>query len=48
MHHEVELGVLIGKKCSRISEHEAADYIGGYTLALDMTARDLQEKLKVS
>ena len=47
MHHEVELGVLIGKKCSKISESEALDYIGGYTLALDMTARDLQDKLKV-
>lgn len=40
------MGVIIGKKCSKIAESEAADYIGGVTLALDMTARDLQEELK--
>lgn len=40
------MGVIIGKKCSKIAECEAADYIGGITLALDMTARDLQDELK--
>ncbi|XP_034234163.1 acylpyruvase FAHD1, mitochondrial-like isoform X2 [Thrips palmi] len=37
VNYEVELGVVIGKKCKRISEANALDYIGGYCLALDMT-----------
>ena len=46
IHHEVELGVVIGKTGFKISEAQAAEYIAGYCLALDMTARDLQSKLK--
>lgn len=46
MHHEVELGIVIGRKCSSIKENEATDYIGGYIIALDMTARDLQSEAK--
>lgn len=46
LHFEVELGVVIGKRGSNIPESTAYDFIGGYTLALDMTARDLQEKAK--
>ncbi|XP_069678945.1 oxaloacetate tautomerase FAHD1, mitochondrial-like [Periplaneta americana] len=34
---EVELGVVIGKHCKKVSEHEAMEYIAGYCLALDMT-----------
>jgi len=34
--------VVIGKSGKNISETNAMDYIGGYCLALDMTARDLQ------
>lgn len=37
VNHEVELGVIIGKKCKKVSESNAIDYIGGYCLALDMT-----------
>lgn len=37
VNYEVELGVIIGKKCKKISESHAIDYIGGYCLALDMT-----------
>lgn len=36
--HEVELGVVIGKKCRNVSAAEAADYIGGYCLGLDLSA----------
>ncbi|XP_067645153.1 oxaloacetate tautomerase FAHD1, mitochondrial isoform X2 [Eurosta solidaginis] len=37
--HEVELGVIIGKKCKNVSKEEALSYVGGYCLALDMTAQ---------
>ena len=40
VHHEVELGVIIGRAGFEISEAEAMQHVGGYCLALDMTARD--------
>lgn len=46
LHHEVELGIVIGRKGSKVSESEAEDLIGGYVIALDMTARDLQQSAK--
>jgi acylpyruvate hydrolase len=46
LHHEVELGVVIGKKASQISAQQAMEHVAGYTLALDMTARDLQDEAK--
>jgi acylpyruvate hydrolase len=46
LHHEVELGVIIGKKATNIKESEALDYISGYVVALDMTARNWQEVAK--
>eukprot|EP00013_Stygamoeba_regulata_P026604 CAMPEP_0177646426 /NCGR_PEP_ID=MMETSP0447-20121125/9768_1 /TAXON_ID=0 /ORGANISM="Stygamoeba regulata, Strain BSH-02190019" /LENGTH=230 /DNA_ID=CAMNT_0019148959 /DNA_START=185 /DNA_END=877 /DNA_ORIENTATION=- len=46
VHHEVELGVVIGKGGKRIAEAEAMSHIGGYILALDMTARDIQSVAK--
>ena len=42
--YEAELAVVIGKRCSKISEIEAKDYILGYTCFNDVTARDLQRK----
>jgi acylpyruvate hydrolase len=44
--HEVELGVVIGKKGRDIPQHAAMDHISGYALALDMTARELQAVAK--
>lgn len=44
LHHEVELGVVIEKKGKNIED--AMTYVGGYVLALDMTARDWQDKAK--
>ncbi|CAG9772658.1 unnamed protein product [Ceutorhynchus assimilis] len=38
VNEEIELGVIIGKKCKNVSEQEAMDYVGGYCAALDMTA----------
>jgi len=46
VHHEIELGVVIGKKGKNIPEEKARDYILGYLLALDITARDIQQKAK--
>ncbi|CAF0791986.1 unnamed protein product [Rotaria sp. Silwood1] len=45
LHHEVELGVIIDKKCQNVSKEQAEENIGGYCLALDMTERKLQNEL---
>lgn len=43
--YEGELGVIIGKTCSRLGENDDVhDYIFGYTCVNDFTARDLQKK----
>jgi ketopantoate reductase/2-keto-4-pentenoate hydratase/2-oxohepta-3-ene-1,7-dioic acid hydratase in catechol pathway len=42
--YEGELGVVIGRECSNITEAEAADYIFGYTCVNDVTAVDLLKK----
>jgi 2-keto-4-pentenoate hydratase/2-oxohepta-3-ene-1,7-dioic acid hydratase in catechol pathway len=39
---EAELTVVIGKIAKNVSEEDALDYIFGYTIANDVTARDLQ------
>jgi 2-keto-4-pentenoate hydratase/2-oxohepta-3-ene-1,7-dioic acid hydratase in catechol pathway len=39
---EVELGVIIGKQARRVSEEQALDYVFGYTVLNDVSARDLQ------
>ncbi|KAG0143344.1 hypothetical protein CROQUDRAFT_672992 [Cronartium quercuum f. sp. fusiforme G11] len=45
-HHEVELGVVIGSKCRSIKAEDAMKAVAGYTLAIDLTARNLQEEVK--
>jgi 2-keto-4-pentenoate hydratase/2-oxohepta-3-ene-1,7-dioic acid hydratase in catechol pathway len=40
--YEAEVAFVIGRECSAVSESEAADYIGGYMLLNDLSARDLQ------
>ena len=45
-HHEVELAVLIGKKGKKITVDNAMSYVSGYGVAIDMTLRDTQSKLK--
>eukprot|EP00243_Klebsormidium_subtile_P008835 TRINITY_DN4280_c0_g1_i1.p1 TRINITY_DN4280_c0_g1~~TRINITY_DN4280_c0_g1_i1.p1 ORF type:complete len:227 (-),score=50.31 TRINITY_DN4280_c0_g1_i1:66-746(-) len=44
--HEVELGVVMSRKGRDITQETALDYIAGYALVLDMTARELQAKEK--
>ncbi|KAJ2617764.1 hypothetical protein H4S08_000144 [Coemansia sp. RSA 1365] len=46
VHHEVELGVVIGKSGRNIAESAAYEHISGYALALDLTARNLQDEAK--
>lgn len=46
LHHEVELGVLLGRRGEAIPEAAAMDYVAGYALCLDMTARDVQDECK--
>ena len=38
---EAELTVVIGQRCSQVSEAEALDYVGGYTVMNDVTAKIL-------
>ena len=40
--YEAELGVVIGRAASNVSESEALDYVFGYTNANDVSSRDLQ------
>ena len=44
--YEGELAVIIGKKGRGISREEALDYVFGYTILNDVTARDLQKRHK--
>ena len=39
---EVELAIVVGKKTKNISESDAKSHILGYTIANDVTARDVQ------
>lgn len=39
---EVELGVIIGKHCSYVSESEALDHVAGYCVVNDLSERDFQ------
>ncbi len=40
--YEAELAVVIGRKAKRVSEAEALNYVFGYTMINDVSARDLQ------
>lgn len=40
---EAELGVVIGKRCRRVSKEQAFDVIAGYTIVNDLTIRDWQK-----
>ncbi len=40
--YELEMGIIIGKKCKEVTPEEAADCIAGYTVFNDITARDIQ------
>lgn len=42
--YEGELGVIIGKECRDVDPEDAMQYVYGYTIINDVTARDLQKK----
>src|SRR5699024_2600927 len=42
--YEVELAIVIGKTASRVTRQEALDYVAGYTIANDTSARDMQKR----
>ena len=41
---EAELAIVIGRRAKAVNEADALDYVFGYTLMNDVTARDLQRK----
>ena len=44
LHYEGELAVVIGRICRDVPPEQATDVIHGYTIANDVTARDLQKQ----
>lgn len=42
--YEVELVIVIGKEASEVSKQDAFNYIAGYTVGNDTSARDLQKR----
>ena len=42
--YEAELAVVIGQTCKNVSEEDALDFVAGYTVANDVTARDWQRR----
>lgn len=46
VHHELEIAILIGKPLTCASEELVADSIAGIGLGLDLTLRDVQDRLK--
>ncbi|MBP6345927.1 fumarylacetoacetate hydrolase family protein [Neisseriaceae bacterium CLB008] len=46
IHYECELVILIKEDAHNVSEAEALNYVAGYSIGLDLTARDLQDKAK--
>ena len=45
IHHECELGMIIGKRGRNISRENALDYIFGYTCLIDVTLRGTEERV---
>lgn len=49
VYEEVELGVIIGQKCKNVKACESMKYVGGYCLALDLTAvNDMVSEILIS
>ena len=44
--YEIELVIAIGKSGAQIPAAQAADYVCGYAVGLDMTCRDIQKEAK--
>lgn len=46
VHHEVELVCQIAKDVWQVNKEDAGEYIYGYGIGIDLTARDIQSKAK--
>jgi 2-keto-4-pentenoate hydratase/2-oxohepta-3-ene-1,7-dioic acid hydratase in catechol pathway len=46
VHHEVELAVVMGDRTKDVTREKALESVFGYTIALDLTARDVQSEAK--
>lgn len=44
--HEAELAVVIGSRCRHVAPERFAEVVAGYTVLIDVTARDLQRSDK--
>jgi 2-keto-4-pentenoate hydratase/2-oxohepta-3-ene-1,7-dioic acid hydratase in catechol pathway len=44
--YEGELGVVIGRRCKSVKRADALDYVFGYTVVNDVTARTIQQRHK--
>lgn len=42
--YEIELGIIIGKRAKNVTVENADDYIAGYTIFNDISARDIQAR----
>ena len=42
--HEVELGVIIGKRAKSVSSKDALNFVAGYCIGLDITVRGTEER----
>jgi len=42
--YEAELAIVIKKTCKSVKKEDALDYVKGYTIVNDVTARDLQKR----
>ena len=46
LHHEIELVVAIGKGGAKVDARDAADFVWGYGVGVDLTRRDRQNEAK--
>jgi acylpyruvate hydrolase len=46
VHHEVELGVVMGERCHNVRAEDAPGKVLGYAVLIDVTARDIQDAAK--
>lgn len=42
--HEIELAVVIGRECRRVTREKALSYVAGYSIGLDITVRGPEER----
>jgi len=42
--HEIELGIIISREAYRVSVEDAFDYVAGFTIFNDLSARDIQAR----